>query len=148
MDNQDLEDRGASGAGWNGSDPRNGVSEPEAQRRQGRLLVFKRRSPSEEAAIYRLLLHNEPPGGITKRKVPQLVSRHAPQDWRLRVGIRVAARSGDRIVQGIVLGTKSEPWRPAAFFRDTFTACWLLLDSGERAVANELRPIEKVQTQF
>jgi hypothetical protein len=141
MDTQDLDDRAVSGAGGSGSDAANDVSEPEAQRPQGRLLVFKRRSLSEEDAIYRLLLHNEPSGGITKRKVAQLISKHAFPDWRLRVGDRVAARSGDRIVQGTILGTKSEPLRPAAFFRDTFTACWLMLDSGERAVANELRPV-------
>jgi hypothetical protein len=141
MDTEDRDDRAVSGAGGSGSDAANDVSEPEAQRPQGRVLVFKRRSPNDEAAIYGLLLHNEPSGGITERKVAQLVSKHAPKDWCLRVGIRVAGRSGDRIVQGIILGTKSEPRRPAAFFRDTFTACWLLLDSGERAVANELRPV-------
>ncbi len=141
MDDQDLNNQAASGAGGSGSDAANDVSEPEAQRPQGTLLVFKRRSLNEEAAIYRLLLHNEPSCGITERKVAKLVSKHAYSDWRLRVGDRVAGRSGDRIVLGTVLGTKSDPRRPAAFYRDTFTACWLLLDSGERALANELRPV-------
>ena len=118
----------------------NAESQPEAPHAQGRLLVFKRRPPNLEPSIDGPLLHREP-FGDTERKAAQLISKHAPKGWQFRVGDHVAGRSADRIVQGIILGTKWKPQRPAAFFRDAFTACWLLLDNGEKLVANELRPV-------
>jgi hypothetical protein len=140
MDNQNLDKQAASGG--------NGMAQPEAQRPQGRLLVFKLQSPSDEPGVYRLLLHNESSGGIPERKVAQLVSKHAPGHWRPMVGARVAALSEGRIVQGVILGIRAKPWRPAAFYRRGFTGCWILLDTGTKIVANEMRPIKGPQTKL
>ena len=146
MDNQDLDDRTlASGQGIGGN-ARNGLSEPDAQRLPGTLLVFKRPGPTDEHAILQLNRLGPPPCAVARRKVPQLISKHAPRNWRPRVGTRVAGLSEGRIIQGVVLGVKAKPWQAATFCRHNFYGCWLLLDSGKKIVANELRPILEVRT--
>jgi len=82
-----------------------------------------------------------------RRKAKKLLSKHTKPYWPLFVGARVAAISDGKIVRGAILATKAHPLRPAAFRRKGFAGCWILLDSGERVVGYELRPIEGPQTK-
>jgi len=141
MDIQDSENRSLASAQSEDGKLPNAQCITVPPRSLGKLLFFKPKAPIDEPATCRLTWQSNLPGGNAKRMLGMLVSKHAPPNWRPRVGSRVAALSEGRIVQGIVLGVKSKPWRPAAFFRKNFTGCWLLLDSGKRRVANELRPI-------
>jgi len=79
-------------------------------------------------------------------KSKKMVSKHTKTYWSPIVGARVAAISGGKIVLGVVIGTKAKPMFAAAFRRRGFAGCWIQLDSGERVVANELRPVQEVQT--
>ena len=118
----------------------NDMSPAQATRWQGRLLQFRPRSLKAKTDNEKFFANSQRFGG-TERRVAQLISKHAPRGWRFKVGDRVAGCAGERIVNGTVLGCKFAPRRPAWFCRNTFAACWLQLDSGERAVANELRPV-------
>jgi hypothetical protein len=83
-----------------------------------------------------------------QHKAKKLLSKHTQPYWPLIVGVRVAAISGGKIVQGVILGTQARPLWPAAFRRKGFAGCWIQLDSGERVVGYELRPLEGPQTKL
>ena len=104
--------------------------------------------PCELSARYLLRSFTEKEQIKPKRrsKAKKLLSKFTKPYWPLVVGARVAAISGGKIVQGVIMGTKAHPLWPAAFRRKGFAACWIRLDTGQRTVGYELRPIQANQT--
>jgi hypothetical protein len=120
--------------------PEDGAENP-----KGSLLAFPPHCQTPDRRLLRSFMRSKQVNQKPERKTTRLISKHAQCYGHFIVGSRVAAISDGKIVQGTILGTKAKPWRPAAFWRKAFAGCWILLDSGERVVAYELRPIHVIQ---
>jgi hypothetical protein len=125
-------------------DPSN-VQKDQPANHAGSVIAFPSMDQSSRPRLLRSLVAGKQGNQKPARKAKELLSKYIKSSWSFTVGAKVAAVSDGEIVQGTILGTKAKPWRPAAFWRKGFAGCWILLDSGERVVAYELRPIHEIQ---